>query len=483
MHLYPEPSPRSAPRRPAAGRGPLRSLLAAASVLASLAAACASGPRVATVPRQGTLASSHEREEWILGQLRDMRATEKSDKTRARAIQGELEQAGVDWRSFLTPIRGSVRGSCCLFGEWFKNHAYRQVTQKLNLVRDVRQIFGIPDRANDLARDGSVLDSAFFTNRDVGAITPDEVRADAEGQGPHGTIYITEQKSEGVSEGFWGRDENGDLFIFVLDPKGFDEMNTAAEVMGSTLLRLAGYYVTYPSIMRLDSLELDPEAAKDPEKHLSQKDVEQFRGRRAVATKAIAKGYRGPWTYSVFRDRRELRALAVFGAWINNYDQVDHNTIAELFDKGAGLVRYHVVDTSSAFGSASNGVKQPSAGYVNNSIDFHRFFTTPLRWLALPFGYRDPWDPSQPVVSPAIGRFDANLQPRLWKTQYPNLAYEDLDEEDAKWAARIIRQFSDEMLEAIVGLGEYSRPDDAAYMVKTLAARRDIIAKTYLGDE
>ena len=389
MRSGPDRSLRSVPCRPRDGRASVRSLLVAVPLLV-LAAACASAPRVATVPRQSTLASSHEREDWIVAQLTAMRAAEKTDPTQARAIQRQLEDAGVDWRSFLGPVRGSVRGSCCLYGEWFKNHVYRQITQKLNLVRDVRQIFGIPDRANDLAKDGSVLDSAFFTNRDVASITPAQVREDAAVQGPHGTIYITEKKGEGVSEGFWGEDSNGDLFIFVLDPPGFDEMNTAAEVMGSTILRLAGYHVPYPAIVTLDSLALSPEAlaevqeekvqgeALDPSEP-SEEDVVQFRGRRAVATKAITSGYRGPWTMSVFRDRREVRALAVFGAWINNYDQVDHNTIAQLIDKtGHGLVRYWIVDTSSAFGSASNRVKSPSSGYVNNDIDYGRFFTTPF---------------------------------------------------------------------------------------------------------
>jgi hypothetical protein len=468
-------------------------LLLAGLALAALAAGCATTPRAVTVPHQGTLAASHDREDWIVGKLRDMRAAEKTDGARAKAIRRELEQAGVDWDSFLA-LHGSVRGSCCLYGEWMKNHIFRQVTQKLNLVRDVRQIFGIPDRANDLAKDGRVLDSAFFTNRDVGSITPEQVREEAFGQAPHGTVYLTERKGEGVSEGFWGKDENDALFIFVLDPPGFDEMNTAAEVMGSTILRLAGYNVPYPAIVTLDSLALAPEVLAElaeervegeaPDTDVpTPKDVEQFQGRRAVATKAISSGYRGPWTMSVFRARREVRALAIFGAWINNYDQVDHNTIAQIFDKEHGLVRYYVVDTSSAFGSASNRVKSPSAGYVNNSIDLHRFFTTPLRALARPFGYRDPWDPDQPIVSPAIGRFDANLQPRLWKPQYPNLAYEDMDEEDARWAARIVGQFSDEMIDTIVGLAHYSRPEDADYMAKTLKARRDIIVETYLGDD
>jgi hypothetical protein len=39
------------------------------------------------------------------------------------------------------------------------------------------------------------------------------------------------------------------------------------------------------------------------------------------------------------------------------------------------------------------------------------------------------------------------------------------------------------MLRAIVGLAHYSRAEDAEYMVKTLAARRDIIVRTYLGNE
>jgi hypothetical protein len=162
---------------------------------------------------------------------------------------------------------------------------------------------------------------------------------------------------------------------------------------------------------------------------------------------------------------------------------VDHNTIAHLFDADAGLVRYYIVDTSSAFGSASNRVKDPPAGYVNNTIDVQRLVTAPLRGLASPFGYRDPWDPDQPIVSPAVGRFDASLEPRLWKPQYPNLAYEDMDEEDAEWAAGLIGRFSDDLIDAIVSLARYSNPADAAHVAAALKARRDVIVRTYLGDD
>ena len=98
----------------------------------------------------------------------------------------------------------------------------------------------------------------------------------------------------------------------------------------------------------------------------------------------IKEGYRGPWTYAVFRDRREMRALHVFAAWLNNPDQVDHNTLIELFDEEAGLLRYYVIDFSGALGASSARVKDPYDGYLNNKFDFDRGVTLPLRLLASP---------------------------------------------------------------------------------------------------
>ncbi len=455
-------------------------LVRPAALLALGALACAH-VQVPSVPRSRTLAASRERTEWTTDHLRDLRAAQRSrDRASQRAERDRLERAGVDWRSFLTPARGSTQSGGLVKGQAFYNHTLRQVAQKLNLVRDMRQIFGIPDRADDLAADGGVLDSAFFTNRDPASIAPAELRDEVAGRAPRGRIAITEPKPQGTSEGFDGLDESGDPFIFVFDPPQFPEMSTAAEVIGSTILRLAGYNVPYPTIVTLDDLRLAPEGV---EQGLTEQVVARYRGRRAVATRMIAEGYRGPWTYAVFRDRREVRALRVFAAWLNNPDQVDHNTLIELFDEEAGLLRYYVIDFSGALGASSARVKDAYDGYLNNKFDFDRGVTLPLRLLASPFGYRDPWDPAQPIVNPAVGRFDANLAPRLWKPFYPNLAYEDMDDEDAAWAARIVGAFSDELIDSIVELGRYSDPADAAYVAETLKRRRDIVVETYLGDE
>ncbi|HEY7461988.1 MAG TPA: hypothetical protein VIC59_08960, partial [Gemmatimonadota bacterium] len=196
--------------------------------------------RPAPAPPAPSLEASRERTAWIALRLRELRSAQRSgDGAATRAARDELERAGVDWRSFLTPVRGSTASGGAVNGQALLNHTLRQVAQKLNLVRDVRQIFGIPDRANDLARNGNVLDSAFFTNRDVGALTPAEVLADAAARAPRGRIRVVEAKRGGTSEGFIGVDETGDRFIFVFDPPGFPEMSTAAEVIGSTILRLA----------------------------------------------------------------------------------------------------------------------------------------------------------------------------------------------------------------------------------------------------
>jgi hypothetical protein len=142
-----------------------------------------------------------------------------------------------------------------------------------------------------------------------------------------------------------------------------------------------------------------------------------------------------------------------------------------------------VIDFSGSLGASSARVKDPHDGYLNNKVDLHHGATWPLRQIATPFGYRHPWDEDEPVVSPAVGRFEAEVEPRLWKPYYPNLAYEDLEEEDAEWAARLIARFSDELIAAVVALGEYSDPDDAAYVTRALAVRRDAIVRTYLGED
>ena len=71
-----------------------------------LVAACAHA-RPATVARSRSIAELESRRAWIDERLRIVRG---SDLDAADGARGELERGGVDWRSFLTPVRGSTNG-------------------------------------------------------------------------------------------------------------------------------------------------------------------------------------------------------------------------------------------------------------------------------------------------------------------------------------------------------------------------------------
>jgi hypothetical protein len=61
----------------------------------------------------------------------------------------------------------------------------------------------------------------------------------------------------------------------------------------------------------------------------------------------------------------------------------------------------------------------------------------------------------------------------------PNSAFANLTDGDGYWAAKIVSAFTDSHLAAAVEQGRYRDPRAAEYMVRTLAARRDIVARTW----
>ena len=74
----------------------------------------------------------------------------------------------------------------------------------------------------------------------------------------------------------------------------------------------------------------------------------------------------------------------------------------------------------------------------------------------------------------------ADFDPKSWKTTYPILAFENMTDEDAFWAVRIIMSFSEAELRKIVETGEYTDPKNTAYVLKTLLERRQLIANYWL---
>jgi hypothetical protein len=70
--------------------------------------------------------------------------------------------------------------------------------------------------------------------------------------------------------------------------------------------------------------------------------------------------------------------------------------------------------------------------------------------------------------------------PEQWKPSYPNVAFGNMRPDDAFWAARIVAQFSDETLAAIVKKAQFREPRAADYLLSVLVKRRDKVVNTWL---
>ena len=85
-----------------------------------------------------------------------------------------------------------------------------------------------------------------------------------------------------------------------------------------------------------------------------------------------------------------------------------------------------------------------------------------------------PWRKVQYPEHPGVGNIEADFfQPDAWRPEYPNPAFERMQDEDAFWAAAIVHEFSDDAVRAAVATGELGNAESERYLVDTLIRRRD----------
>lgn len=352
-----------------------------------------------------------------------------------------------------------------------------------------------------------VPDSSWFTNRiGVRALTADEIargpnqvdRLDIDGW------PIVQEKSSGITPGFRVRAPDGRLYQVKFDPPEHPEMGSAAEVIGAAIYYAIGYHVVQGYIVDLDpaSMTIDPKATTvdmtGRRRALRRADVDRILKRaarqpngkyRALASR-FAEGrpvgyfkYYGtrpddPNDIHPHEHRRELRANRVVAAWLNHDDSRGINTLDMLEgEKGRQAIRHYMFDFGSALGSGSTVAQVPRAGneYILEwgpalkTLFSFGFYVRP--WIRT-----DYWDQAK-----AVGRFEATaFDPLLWRPEYPNPAFENLQPDDAFWAARLVARFSDEIVRAVVAKGRYSEPGAAEHVAAVLIARRDKVMRAWL---
>ncbi|MBI3021258.1 MAG: hypothetical protein HYY59_04585 [Candidatus Omnitrophica bacterium] len=302
-------------------------------------------------------------------------------------------------------------------------------------------------------------------------------------------FLITKPKTEGRTPGFFVTDAKGTRYLLKCDPVDAPELLSGAEAVTSKLLYALGYHV--PSyevvVFRPEELQLGPGVmARDRHGHrhpLTETEVRpmveaRVRGGtlRVVASRIVEGDILGPATFKRFRDCAEVRALKVAYAWLNNTDAKDHNSL--LVWNGKETVGY-LIDFGTSLGAdaGTEGPKNPCAGWLN-IVDLQE---ASLKLLT--FGLHQPvCEPVARPVSPSVGLFSPRVDPDQWKPYAPNLAFQEMNQDDARWMARRMARLSLDQIQAAVSAGRYSDPADAAYLVDVLEKRRRAIVRYYLHD-
>ena len=360
-------------------------------------------------------------------------------------------------------------------------------------------------RAEDLNTIDEVPDSSWFTNR-VGArqLTIDEVvRGPIAGAPPDPSRWVIfREKTSGVHPGVTARDARGETWFLEFDPASYPEAATGAVVMATRFFWALGYNQVESFMTTFDPkrVEFDPKATlrrpsgrrtpftPDDLNAILEKVARRPDGTyRVVAGRLLPGKVLGNFRYEGTRPddpndvvpherRRELRALRVFGAWLNLTDLKSANTLDTLVEEnGRSYVKHWLQDVGSTFGMC-NDLHEWDLSWEH----FYQTGTTMKRLASFGFAL-SPWQTVNYVEGPAIGKFEGErFDPRAWRPQTPTTAYMELREDDAFWAARRVAAFSDEMIRAIVHTGEFSDAAAERELGDIVIQRRDKILRAYL---
>ena len=366
---------------------------------------------------------------------------------------------------------------------------------------------GLPQvgRAESINTIDEVPDSNWFVNRaGTRPITPDEMlRGPNDDPGPQPGTWTVSRKANGVSPGFTITDKSGHRYFLKFDPPGEPELGTGAEAVVTRLFHALGYYVPQASVgvLRREYLVVGEGAtvllrnghrramrASDIDEQLRRAERNPDGSYRVIISSALEGTPLEGFMYEGTRpddpndvipheDRRELRGLRVFSAWVNHTDAKAINSMDMLVkENGRSVVRHHLLDFNATLGSAGIGLRERRDGY-EYLAEFGPAFK------ALPsFGlYVRPWMTVDYPDYRGIGRFEAKrFVPEEWRPRVPNPAYVRSRPDDTFWAARKLMALSDDLIRAAVRAGKYSDPRAAEFLAGALIERRDAIGKSFL---
>ena len=400
-------------------------------------------------------------------------------------------------------------------GQWFiwdgtHKMIFYPVGQLFNLGRSFRTVgtwVGLADpmEAGNINAFDEVPNSTWFTNRQFFSPLSQEHlrRGPTTGQPPDPEgewTVISAKESLGSTPGFVIRDQKQDVYLVKFDSLLNPEMTTASEMISPRFLYAAGYNVPEHYLVTFDpdKFVVDP-TAKIRGKYrrrrpMTEDDVKAILDRvphrpdgtfRAVASKFLPGIPKGPFLYEGKRpddpndhirheNRRELRGLGVIAAFLNHTDTKAANAL-DMYDPENQYLTHYLLDFSSTLGADNADPQLPRYG----NEYFLDFGTIGRSWISMG-AYVKPWEVPLPMDFPSVGYFNARyFDPSRWRPTFPNPAFLRMTLRDAYWGTKIVTSFTDQDIDTIVHMGQYSDPRAKHYVASVLKKRRDKIGMYY----
>ena len=142
-------------------------------------------------------------------------------------------------------------------------------------------------------------------------------------------------------------------------------------------------------------------------------------------------------------------------------------------DDGRQYVKHFLIDMGATLGSSSVKPRTPKSG--NEYFVDVRYIVPSMMALGL---YHKPWEEPMPMPFPELGYLESVVfDPGRWVTNYPKPSFQRCTARDGYWGAKIVMNFTDEDIEAVVETGQLSNPAAAQELVRLLKERRDKIGR------
>lgn len=272
------------------------------------------------------------------------------------------------------------------------NSFFQPFKKSFDLPGGIRRLTGRRREAFNVNVLDEVPDSSWFTNR-LGKreMSLEEIlRGSDTDAGPaDGVLTVVRGKTAGITPGFQVKDSAGRLYLLKFDPKDYPEMATGAEVISTKFFHALGYNVPQNTIFHFtrDRLVVDPKATYTDglgvKRQMTEQTLEEILAKsprradgsyRCVASKFLEGKPKGGFDFRDTRkddpndiiphqDRRDLRGLRIFCAWLYHNDIRIGNTLdMYVTEGGRSFLRHYLIDFGSTLGSDTSFPNQRLVG-------------------------------------------------------------------------------------------------------------------------